>query len=293
MKGVKKINVDLLQYSLREKEVNSIRYYIALRIYDRRGEGRLEVSKVKPKLAVLFGVSPKTVSNNLSLLQDKGIGNLDNGYFYYKCIEEITLALGSTISSKAVEVELNDIRGGIVKSRAFFEKAFLATVRHNITRENIGERLGLSRKTQLKYEGINGVEPTKLYSFVDLGKFNEHYLKSLRHTGEPVFAMRRNNELRLYRQIGNRYEPDIKVVKRRVRKKDKLSHKTPKATVKRLFHDNPEQAYSYWSKNDTAVDALYPIEGTNDTIFGVLHNKKEWSIVGYQEVYESNIDLVS
>lgn len=288
--GVRKVNVHLMQYALREKEVNAIRYYLACRLLDPEGSGWVEIEEVKPKLAIAFNVKPKTVQNNLYKLVGKGIGRVDNGRLYYSCIEAVTLGLGDHINSRSIEMSLEDISGSIVQTRAFFEKAFLASVKHNITRDKITERLGISRSTQLKYEKHNGVEETKRFSFLDLGPVNAQYLAVLRHNGEPVFFRKVDGQIRLHRQIGNRYGVDLDIVKRRVRRKPDMLSFMPKAPVDKLYFDDPESAYKHWTKNDTSKDVLYPYKWRNgELIFAILHNKKGESMVVDKYLYESNI----
>lgn len=252
-----KIYRDLLLATNQQREVNNIRYMLALRQLDENGSVATQV--ILDEFSIKFGVTPKTVLNRLHLCVAKGFGNFNpqGTRFYYYSQLRLLEALHQPHTSN-ICVELNDFSGSVVEVRARFHGACMAAQNPyiTITRKSIQKITNRAKKTQRKYEKLNGTEVTTNYARYREYTGNEHELDQLLYLGHPVFVQQDSKSGKYYivRQLANSY---LLPYSKSSKKSKTPCIKSGWGKVQRVYYDNDKVAYEAWLADDKLNDVFY------------------------------------
>lgn len=200
---------DLVIAASQTKEINNLRYMLALRTIG-RDDGSVVTNNALQTLAVQFGVQPKTVSNRLYICAAKGYGNFNpsGDRFYYYSQERLLQAMGYPLTSK-VTVKIDDFSGPIVTVRARFHAALMAAhaITTTVTRSTITNWSGRVAKTQRNYERLNGTKVVANYARLVEYSGNVYDLQRIRYLGYAAFIHKDPNDNKHYitKQLANTY----------------------------------------------------------------------------------------
>jgi hypothetical protein len=256
-----KIYRDLLLATNQQKEVNNIRYMLALRQLDENGSVATQV--ILDEFSVKFGVQPKTVLNRLHVCVNKGYGNFNpqGTRFYYYSQLRLLEALHHPHESN-ICVELDDFSGSVVEVRARFHGACMAGQNPymTITRKSIQTITHRAKKTQRKYEKLNGTEVESNFARLKEYKGNQYELDRVQFLGHPAFIQQNTKSGKYYivRQLANSYFNDFK----KTRKKSKHPCiKRGRGNFTQIFYETEKKAFEAFC-NDTTTDVYYWKAGT-------------------------------
>lgn len=201
-----KVYRDLLKATSVGKNVNDVRYMLALR--QLKNDGWVDVTEAKVFLSKLFRVSPKTVHNRLHLAVKAGYGNFDQHHskFYYYSQIRMLDAMGGQLKS-TVTVDVKDFSGSIATTRANFHAALLGAYQNEITvtRQTIINITGRAKRTQRNYEKIAGVKVVPNYARLVEYSGNKYDLDRVRYLGHAAFIMSFNGKPYITKQLANSY----------------------------------------------------------------------------------------
>lgn len=232
---------------------------MSLRQLDPEGSGWVEVNKILEVLPVKFGVMPKTIKNNLHICENKGYGafSLSGERFYYVDQYNLIQAMGGQFTSRSA-VHIDNFDGSVVKVRARFHAALLATHGSEITmsRYTINQLSGRAKKTQRKYERLNGTLVKPNFARFREYKGNKHELDSIRYAGHAAFIDydKKTNKHYITKQLANSYSLDFKRTRKKTR--DPLII-MGRGNHQRVYFNSLKAAEKEWIKNDYVCDVYF------------------------------------
>lgn len=214
-----KVNIHTIQAVNSAGVTNLFRYYLAARLMDAENDhvGRVDTTQYIARVTACFGVTPKTVTNTIIKLREKGwlTGKTDD-VFYLKSIDKLLPIIN--LSSNAVEIDWADL-AKLATTRAKFYAILLTTRKGETTiaRDTIHGFTRRSVPTQHKYEKAAGIE--KRFNHAVVRKFDSAI--DLRYVQETecvaAYVGTVDQQSYVMRQIPNTYNTGIKLCKRRGR----------------------------------------------------------------------------
>jgi len=240
----KKFRLNFIQEIALEKKHTSFRYYVAMNLFDLQGQGWVSKANFVPFVAKHFGVTQKTVQNNLQKLHTLAWVNNTPDRVYYRNQEFVLSTMHPHHrTNRAIYMSMDDIGGDIVDFRAYLHECVLAgqikSDSVTIARDTIHDQLnGHGKKTQRKYEKMRSVQT--VYNFARLD--GDDNLEMTYKFNQPVFPVvpdDLNDDLYFVRQLPNTYISKIKIGKR-IRRHKYGSNKLYQPTIcpKLYFHQD-------------------------------------------------------
>lgn len=259
-----KVYRDLLVTASKNKQINNLRYMLALRQFG-RGDGSVNVTEAVTTLAGAFGVKPKTVLNRLHTCVSLGYGNFNPSgkRFYYYSQARLLNAMGGTLTSK-VSIDINDFSGSVVTVRARFHAALLASHKAEITvtRGTIQNWSGRAKRTQRQYEKLSGVGVKANFAYLQEYTGKSYDLARARYWGHAAFIHKNTRTGKHYiaKQLANTYTiPNF--VKGKLRR-DQPCVIVGGGTDKRVYFKNLDDGIAQWQRNGKTNDLYVRNETT-------------------------------
>lgn len=181
------LHISIIQHALKYKSLRLLRLWVMLKCISNQGwyVHFDDYGALIETVSKLLSVNRRSARNLLNDTQRKGLINIvkdKNRVYLCSAKKYAEIECVEVEGRNSVKISLDDIAGlDVVGFRAFLLDAFLsAQPENNISRKKMRELLGVTRKTQYKYEKMRPIE--KQSTFIVAGDEDDELLKKVRRT---------------------------------------------------------------------------------------------------------------